>query len=147
MSDRHTVITSSDDFKAFFPNNSQDHFIYLFNKAIDLPGEWTAELNQIYIELENPTQTDEPIIVDVFLTQVSGVILRGHESRLLSRVIFFPQNGANILSCDIPEPTIVCLRLPQIDRLEFFIKPVHPKILAFKGDGTACATLNIVRRR
>jgi hypothetical protein len=146
MSDRLTVITSSDDFKSFFPFNSQDHFIYLFDKAIDLPGEWTVELSQIFIELENAIQSDDPIIVDVFLTQVSGVILRGHESRLLGRVVFTPGQGAKIVTCDISEPTRVCLRLPQIDRLEFFIKPVHPKILSFSQDGVAYVTVNITRR-
>lgn len=141
---RYIIVTSSDSEKKA-PNNTQTHFISFLNSPIQCPDcnasvelcEITLPVTQSFIE----TNKFDPIIFDVNLHQVSGVIVNGCESNVLRRVVTSADKLSQSCNITFEKTYIVPVRLPCIHKFEFTITPISPKNISFSPRGIVQLTL------
>jgi hypothetical protein len=123
--DTTTIIASSDDSSSFFPTNTPRDFISLFGKPIEFNSPHKVGLKQVILELKNIVNPNlKSIVVDIFLSSISGTILNGAESTLLKRAILHSRQNSHIFFGAWDFPDLVFLRPDYLDRLEVSIRPV-----------------------
>lgn len=139
--EKKVILVSSDYALEFFPMNNQNTFTYIFNSPINLEGNWEFSLRDIVITLSDKVNDTTPILVDVELDQITGNVRGGVESTVLKRVIFNPRKGAKSISASFNHSDGVKIRTPYLDRLDFIITPIQPKVLSFDPRAAAYITL------
>lgn len=135
------IFISSKDCTNYFPLNSQERFTHILNKPIELPCNAQIGLRDILLILSNPISTLEPVVVDLYLEQITGNICGSNESTLLKRILFQPEKNSKIINCTINQLDYVKLKSSHLDRLDFFIKPVLPSTISFDNKSAALITL------
>ena len=124
------ILVSSNDSVQFYPSNTASEFTYIFSTPLTLEGEWKLSLRDICITLNSPViNLARTKLVDVELKQVTGVVRGGLESAVLKRVLFVPKVRAKALYEIFNHTDGVGLKTPYLDRLDFLIRPVIPKVL------------------
>jgi len=82
----------------------------------------------------------------VKLDQITGNVREGVESTVLKRVIFNPRKDAKSISASFNHSDGVKIRTPYLDRLDFVIIPVVPKVLSFDPRAAVYITLVLEKR-
>jgi len=139
--EKRVILVSSDYALEFFPMNNQNTFTYIFNSPINLEGNWEFSLRDIVITLRDKVNDTNPILVDVELDQITGNVRGGVESTVLKRVIFNPRKGAKSIAASFNHSDGVKIRTPYLDRLDFIITAIQPKVLSFDPQTAVYITL------
>jgi hypothetical protein len=125
------IIVSSDDSQAFFSTNKPSNFVSWLSTRIDTIGTWRIGIKQIIFALKEKPDLNEFTVIDVFLSQAAGSILKCAESNLLQRLIVQMRRSFSIMHAKVDNPDLVLLRQEYLDKLEFDIKIVHSDNFSF----------------
>lgn len=139
--DKKNIVISSKDSIDFYSLNTQTHFTHILNKPIAISPYAKIALRQIVITLSAPITSPNPVILDLFLEQITGNIYKGSESTLLKRVIFDPKQSSTILAHSFSQLDFVKLKSTHICQLDFTIKTVIPQNLSFDQQAPSLITL------
>jgi hypothetical protein len=151
MEDSGTIIIATNkDSSQFFSTNSSNNFVSLLCSPIDIhdtDGIWKIGLKQIILKLKDRHTRFENVVLDVFLAQASGCILKSVESNLLKRAVVFMRRQFKVAYSEWDNPDLVALKPEQLDRLEFDIKTVVSEGFSFDDLESVALTLVIKKFR
>lgn len=145
------IVVSSKDSKDYFPSNSSENFTVIVDPPLELDGQWNVGLKEIMVrfstegscELDWALKSGEShLMFDVFLSQTTGTLLAGAESMLLRRVMAYPpKKKVKSIHVLYDSPQMSPLRCKNINRLDFFIKPVTMDAKSFGSCAHVYATV------
>lgn len=137
------INVTSHDSRQYFPLNDHQHFVCLVDPPLRI-GNCSVALQEILVTLDELPLTTKSAhaVFDVFLNQVNGSLLNGRETSLLRRVVI--RAGAKSLHKYYGAAGhFIPFNSSDLDKLEFFIRPVVPADLSFHSDHPIRITLII----